>query len=104
MDDIHVRVPIEESLRVDVRFGIPITGLAAIRCVSSTDYAALTTKDAYTLYIVQYSDHIELYLGELPCNDPAAIHGDGSVTDLVAVSEMPQSPDAHTLYVEEASS
>ena len=80
------------------------THLNGIRSISAADYAALEEKDTGTLYIVQYSDHIELYLGELPCKDPAAIHGDGSITDLVAVSEMPQNPDAHTMYVEEASS
>lgn len=107
MDDVHVRVPADDWMHINVQYGsgssVPIAGLTEIRRLSSADYAAMT-KDSNTLYIVQYSDHIELYLGTLPLRDSAAIHGDGTITDLVAVSEMPQSPDAHTLYVEEASS
>jgi hypothetical protein len=105
MDDIHVRVPIEEELHFGVRFGtsivIPVSGLTEIRRISSSDYAALPVKSADTLYIVQYSDHIALYLGDMPCKDPAAVHS-STVDYLEGVTQAQYDaldpPDDDTIY------
>lgn len=83
---------------------VPIIGLNEICRISSADYEALSSPDPYTLYIVEYGRHIELWLGDKACMDPGAIRGDGSITDLVSVVEMPQDPGEHVLYVKEASS
>lgn len=111
MDDIHVRVPIEEELHFGVRFGasivIPVSGLTEIRRISSSDYATLPVKSADTLYIVQYSDHIALYLGDMPCKDPAAVTGVG-VSTICALTQAQYDaldpPDDDTIYaIREAS-
>lgn len=102
MDDIRTRIPLEEELRVGVRFGqsgeITVTGINAIIALSYAQYASLTPKDTGTLYIVNCTDHIELYLGELPLLDPTAVHGVG-IDTIAAASEEPASPDTGTLYV-----
>lgn len=85
----------------------PVIGLTAIRKLSAADYAALSTKDAQTLYVVQYSDRVELYLGEQSCKDPAAVHSN-TVDYLEGVTQAQYDaldpPDDDTIYaIREAS-
>jgi hypothetical protein len=79
----------------------PITGLTAIRKLSDAEYAALSTKDAQTLYVVQYSDRVELYLGEQSYKDPAAVHS-STVDYLEGVTQSQYDaldpPDNDTIY------
>lgn len=86
---------------LNVEFGggdSSISGLNGIIRLSSSEYTALATKDSETLYVVQYSDHIKLFLGTLPCYDPSAVHS-SDVDTIAVVEELPVSPDSDTVYI-----